>query len=117
MLRPVFDQQTRRDGAMNTELRHALCWWITVLGMELAELRGWEAQDDPIVHLFCDARGAPAHLGAVVFADDVCLYTHLAPPGRVLDRFRPRRVAFARTRQRACLLLCLTHAPSGKTIK
>ena len=55
MLRPLYDQSSRRDGAMDTELRRALVWWKTVLGMRIAVLRSWHGVRAAPVHLFCDA--------------------------------------------------------------
>jgi hypothetical protein len=91
MLRAIFDQKSRRDGRMAPELRRALCWWRQVLELKLAELREWEASGTRPVQLFCDARGNPAHLGAVVFVDGRCLWTHMVPPPAVLKHFRRRR--------------------------
>lgn len=91
MLRPIFDQQTRRDGLMSQELQRALRWWLEVLQRGLCERRAWNKEDEPAVHLFCDASGHPAHLGAVLFIGDMCYYTDMAPDGKVLDMFRRRR--------------------------
>ena len=125
MLRPIFDQKTRRDGWMAPELRWALEWWIEVLSpvglpppspppyaaalpeaqlcepavmflsevleSGLCERREWNAEQRPPVHMFCDASGAPAHLGAVLFDDDNCFVTHYAPPAEILAQFRRRR--------------------------
>eukprot|EP00973_Karenia_brevis_P076345 10604474-Karenia_brevis.AAC.1 len=41
MIRPIYDQCTRRDGAVNFELARALDWWIKVLKLKVAELRPW----------------------------------------------------------------------------
>ena len=91
MLRPFFDQRTRRDGAMDSELRRAAEWWIEVLQHGVAEVREWHAPELPPVHLFCDARGEPPHLAAVLFCDGQCLYTHLKPAPEMLQRFKSRR--------------------------
>ncbi len=90
MLRAIFDQTTRRDGHMCPEFLRSLRWWLTVLELGLAEVREWKQSASPPVHLFCDARGSPAHLGAVLFADGRCFWTHMAPPRSVVDRFRRR---------------------------
>ena len=91
MLRPIHDQKTRRDGMMSPELARALEWWIVVLESGLCERRDWNSQQGPPVHLFCDASGRPAHLGAVLFDDENCYVTHHAPPTELVDRFRHRR--------------------------
>ena len=57
MVRPIFDQCTRRDGHISKELERALRWWLDVLGLGLAEKQEWTAPRGPPVHLFCDASG------------------------------------------------------------
>ena len=90
MLRPVFDQKTRRDGRVDVHLRRALAWWGQVLALRLCERRLWSEDECDVVQLFCDARGQPAHLGAVVIYGGQCWWTHLAPPESVLSSFRSR---------------------------
>ena len=90
MLRPIFDQQTRRDGRVDSELRRSLQWWVSVLELELCELRRWKTVELPVVHLFCDASGNPAHLGAVLFVDGDVLWTHMGVETQVLQTFRQR---------------------------
>ena len=58
MLRPIFDQKTRRDGQISPELEAALRWWLKVLNSGLAELKEWKAKPQQPVHLFCDASGS-----------------------------------------------------------
>ena len=41
--------------------------------------------DTPPVHLFCDAAGDPAHLGAVLWLDGKVLYTQCAPPAKIAE--------------------------------
>ena len=92
MLRPIFDQVSRRDGAVDAELRRALAWWKSVLALGLSERHDWRAQaEKSVAHVFCDASGDPAHLGAVAFIDDRVLWTHMAPPPEVVAQFRRRR--------------------------
>lgn len=91
MLGPIYDQKTRHDGQMAPELRRALLWWLAILLSGLCERREWRKSSRPPVHLFCDARGHPAHLGAVLFVDGRCYFTHYAPPAQLLERFRSRR--------------------------
>ena len=81
MLRPIFDQKSRRDGRMAVELRRALEWWRNVLLSKLTERKAWKQQQSEPVHLFCDASGRPAHLGAVhsVCGQQVLLHTSQAP--------------------------------------
>ncbi len=91
MLRPLYDQKSRRDGWMSPELQRALEWWIKVLRSKLCERRVWEVERQQPVHLFCDASGNPAHMGAVLVADGKSYYTHHQPPQYLLDQFRRRR--------------------------
>ena len=90
MLRPIFDQKSRRDGKMFVELRRAFEWWLEVLKSNLTERRSWKTEPSKTVHLFCDASGRPAHLGAVLFVDNKCCFTHLKPPASLLECFRRR---------------------------
>ena len=78
MLRPIFDQTTRRDAKIDAPLRRALLWWIDALALDVAETRAWDALETRVAHLFCDAAGEPAHLGAVLLLDGKCYWTHLA---------------------------------------
>ena len=91
MLRPIHDQKSRRDGSLSPELVRALRWWCEILRKGLSERKPWETRRHSPVHLFCDARGFPAHLGAVVLVDSECYFTELEPPSGVVDLFRHRR--------------------------
>eukprot|EP00973_Karenia_brevis_P013819 1875358-Karenia_brevis.AAC.1 len=91
MLRAIFDQQTRRDGHMSKELRRCLQWWKEVLVIGVAELRLWQPPVHRVAHMFVDAQGSPAHLGAVLMIDDECWWTHMAPPNSILALFKSRR--------------------------
>jgi hypothetical protein len=91
MLRPIHDQKTRRDGQVAPELQRALEWWVEVLTGGLCERRAWKAEQSQPVHLFCDASGRPAHLGAVLFIDGRCCFTDYKPPEELVNKFRRRR--------------------------
>ena len=91
MLRPIYDQKTRRDGKASVELQRSLQWWRDVLRRGLRERRTWKHDEKPPVNLFCDASGFPAYLGAVVMVDDKCYYTHMAPSSELMSMFRRRR--------------------------
>ena len=47
MLRPIFDQKSRRDGHIDSQLRRALQWWRKVLVLDLSEVREWRPPVDP----------------------------------------------------------------------
>ena len=91
MLRPVFDQQTKSSGEIDSELRRALLWWIGVLSREIVETRLWQQPQSDHLHLFCDARGQPPHLGAVLVSNTSCLWTHHRPHNDTIDLFRSRK--------------------------
>ncbi len=90
MLRPLFDQKSRRDGCIDPELRRALEWWLRVLRADLAELRPWSMPSTRPVHLFCDASGKGRHLGAVLFHDGEVYWSHMQAPKHVLKYFAVR---------------------------
>ena len=91
MLRPFFDQALRRDGRVSDELDRAAEWWLKVLTLNIAERRNWELDGDSVVHLFTDAAGKDAHLGAVLYCDGQWLWCHMDPPTEVLSAFYNRR--------------------------
>ena len=91
MLRPLFDQVTRRDGALNPELRQALRWWVMVLRRGVTEVRPWILENDPICHLFCDASGKDGHMGAVLLVDGQCMWTHAPLADKFMRHFLCRR--------------------------
>jgi len=90
MLRPIFDQQSLRNGLIAPELRRALLWWRRILSSNIAELIPWKRSADKHVHMFCDASGKFPHLGVVIFIDDEVFWTHASPPPQVLAQFRSR---------------------------
>ena len=49
------------------ELRLALQWFLEVLAEELDEVRGWTRKRKAPLHLYCDERGEPARIAAVLF--------------------------------------------------
>ena len=91
MLRPIFDQKSKRDGRISAELACALSWWKRILEEGIAEMRPWNMVHTAPVHLFCDAAGRDAHLGAVCFIDGECHWTHMSTPTDILERFRYRQ--------------------------
>ena len=91
MLRPIFDQASKRNGVVDQNLRRALQWWKAVLATSIAELREWDENTSDAVHLFCDASGNPAHLGAVLIADKTIFWTHSVLHPDLLKQFTRRR--------------------------
>ena len=91
MLRPLFDQKRSSRARVCTELNRALVWWKTTLTLDIAELRPWQGSRASRAHLFCDAAGNPAHLGAVLLIDRDCFWTHMAVPENILSFFKARK--------------------------
>ena len=91
MLRPLFQQEHAplKGGRLGSSLRLALSWWKQVLALKLTQRR-LVRQPTEVVELFCDARGTPPRLSAVLFADGVVEYTDLATPQQLLDLFGQR---------------------------
>ena len=90
MLRPVFDQKTKRNGKADSELLRALSWWLEVLDIGLAEIHSWKQTVASTVHLFCDASGNSPQFGAVLFIDGACYWTHMAVDSEMLGWFKKR---------------------------
>ena len=88
-LRPIIDQQKRRDGWVSSELERSLRWWLEVLKCGLAETKYWQQANERTMHLFCDASGRQG-LGAVLLAGDIRLCTRMLPSATLLQHFRPR---------------------------
>ena len=62
------------------ELRLALQWFLEVLAEELDEVRGWTRKRKAPLHLYCDARGEPARIAAVLFKCACLLASKQNPP-------------------------------------
>eukprot|EP00973_Karenia_brevis_P020572 2825026-Karenia_brevis.AAC.1 len=75
---------------MSLELEESLRWWQTMLTLGIVEFREWDAPAGKPVHVFCDAAGSPARLGAVLFLDDNCQYTSMIPPDEAVALFKRR---------------------------
>ena len=88
MIRPIFDQKSKRDGRISAELACALSWWKRILEEGIAEMRPWNMVHTAPVHISCDAAGRHAHLGFVIFIDGECYWTHMSTPTDILKRFR-----------------------------
>ena len=88
--RPIFDQKRRRNGQLDVEVRRALQWWCHILKVGLSELRPWQLPSSPPAQLFCDARGYPPHLGAVLLVDGGWWFSHCAAPEVLMKKFQRR---------------------------
>ena len=87
MLRPLYYQQCRPSGRVGLKVDFCLRWWLEVLELELCQEQFFEDSNTGVVELFCDARGFPARLAAVLFCDGEILYTDWEPPTELLQLF------------------------------
>ena len=61
------------------------------MSVRICELREWRQTTRPPLHVFADAAGKDAHLGAVLFCDGVWRWSHCDPPPQILQCFQRRR--------------------------
>ena len=91
MLKPLFSHSTQKHFAVVPSLHLALRWWLEVLSFGLHEEVPYCPETRVIIHLFCDARGNPPRVAAILFADGHVLYTDMEPPTSTLACFRSRK--------------------------
>jgi hypothetical protein len=94
MLRALFHQEHAplKGARLGADLKLSLEWWRQVLALKLTQWTPVRPHTD-VVELFCDARGEPPRLAAVLFADGRVDYTDLATPKAMLDLFDRRNDA------------------------
>ena len=92
MLRPLFAQQYSPlpGGKVGPLLRMAMKWWLQVLKERRCQTVPWSPAPRT-ADLFCDARGSPARVAAILFVDGEVLYTDWEPSAAVMKTFAPRR--------------------------
>ena len=90
LIYPLYRQQRCRSGRLSKSLRMCLQWWLEVLQLELTQETLWHNKADSVVQLFCDARGFPARLAAIIIIDDKSFYTDYAPTPELMHIFRKR---------------------------
>ena len=90
MLKAIFDQKTRKDGHLSIELEESLRWWKVVFQCGIAEIKEWEPPHGEVLHMFCDARGSPARLGAVLFFGEQRLFTQMEATEQAVSFFKTR---------------------------
>ena len=85
MLRPLFQQEHAplRGGRLGDSLKLALRWWKQVLALRLNQKVPAHPHQD-VVELFCDARGQPPRLAAVLSAEGQVHYTDMATPDQLM---------------------------------
>jgi len=91
LLRALYKQAKSRHRSWSKELEMALAWWEEVLQLGLCQCHSWVQQKRQWAHLYCDARGHPAHIAAVLFIDGQRYFCDMAVPTSVLDMFTSRR--------------------------
>ena len=90
LLRPMFAK--RKGPKIGTLLNSSLRWWLEVLTLQIQQRRSWVLPATRPVQLFCDARGSPPRLAAVIITHDgSSYYTDMAPPQALLKFFIDRR--------------------------
>ena len=87
MLGPIYAQRWSRDGAVGSELRRALEWWLQVFDSGLCEKLSWSGLRPGLLHLFCDASGVDARLGAVCFDAGTWYWTTAVAPKDICASF------------------------------
>ena len=95
MLRPLFEQQyaPRPRAALGHLLRLALEWWRVVLSGRLHQTLPLDARESEVVHLYCDARGVPPRVAAVLDTGCSLSYTDWQPDDEAMRVFSDRRDA------------------------
>ena len=92
MLRPFFGQQYAPlyGGRIGPMLVLAMDWWPQVLQERVGQrVPVWES--DRTAQLFCDARGFPARMAAVLYADSRVWYTSWEPNEQLKCTLQARR--------------------------
>ena len=87
MLIPLYCQARHTHTSVSKQLRLALCWWREALALNLQQTHLWAEAQQPWVHLFCDARGHPPHIAAVLAIDGKTFFCEMPAPPKVLEGF------------------------------
>lgn len=84
MLRPIISQIKSKNGLVGEELRLALRWWLRLFEMNISQHHLWFRERQPACHLYCDARGEPPRVAAVLFDGDAITSYDMEPPADLL---------------------------------
>ena len=120
MLQPLWDQCRNSHSHVSRALELALRWWQAVLEQNLSQTQEWGERAQEVVHLWCDARGTPPRLAAVIYADEAFHYTDWAPDEEVLAPFFARRDAQILGLEQLALALGLStfgHLCQGRSVQ
>ena len=91
LLRPLYYHSKHRSARWRDHLELALRWWQEVLHMELQQQWPWHDIPWSWGHLYCDARGDPAHIAAVLFLDGQRFFCDMRVPDSILSFFKERK--------------------------
>ena len=78
-------------GGWSRRLELALWWWKEVLEYKIRRARPWGICKKKQIHMFCDARGSPPHIAAVLLADGVVYHTSMRVTDSTLGIFMERQ--------------------------
>ena len=92
MMYPLYGHGRQSKDWLGRGTRLALMWWQEVLQHNLSRKIDIVTQvEEEVVELFCDARGHPARIAAVVMCGGRIYYTDRQPPDEVMKKFRSRK--------------------------
>ena len=92
LLRPLYN--VGRGCVWSQMIESSLRWWREVLSLQIQQLRPWSLPCGSLrpVQIFCDARGYPPRLAAVIYTDQGrSFYTDMVPPTALMKFFAHRR--------------------------
>ena len=78
-------------GKVNERLRLALEWWKAIFSLKLVQRQCWLREVQPPCHLYCDARGEPPRVAAVLFRDGKIHGCDMAPPESLIQSWATRK--------------------------
>ena len=91
LMPPLYAQSRGRSSRVSETLAICLRWWADALPRRALQCRPWAGPDGLTANLFCDARGSPAHIAAVLFIEDRVLYTDMAVQSATLANLHQRK--------------------------
>ena len=91
MLRPLYFHSKVWSAKWSEHLELALRWWQEVLHLELQQVWSWYDIPWSWGHLYCDARGDPAQIAAVLFMDGERFFCDMRVPDSILIFFPARK--------------------------
>ena len=91
MLRPLYFHSKHWSAKWSEHLELALKWWQEVLQFELQQVWSWYDIPWSWGHLYCDARGYPAQIAAVLFMDGERFFCDMRVPDSILSFFPARK--------------------------